>query len=57
MAGVTGEILGQEQVDERQADIDGAGVHPGVVEFEGQVVASNRSSPLDGRRPSARSAK
>jgi hypothetical protein len=34
MAGVTSEILDQEQVDKPQADIAGAGVRPGVVELE-----------------------
>lgn len=34
MAGVTGEILDQEQIDEPQADIAGAGVRLAVVEFE-----------------------
>ncbi len=34
MAGVTGEILDQDQVDEPQVDIAGAGMRLGVVEFE-----------------------
>ena len=34
MAGMPGEILDQKQVDKAQADLAGAGVHVGVVEFE-----------------------
>lgn len=34
VAGMTGEILGQEQVDEPQTDVAGAVVRLGVVEFE-----------------------
>lgn len=45
MAGMTGEILDQEHVDEPEADIADVGVHLGVVEFE---VGGDRAGTLAG---------